>query len=245
MLASCPPKISLWPRPGGCEAGPACRNQLRQRDAQHDQIFHRRACEGARACHFEEGREEIRTSKWTSAGFEDEYQETRIQEGWPRPVARIPREHARLASRSHHAGKKRSSCRWRANIVLTGRMDQVNRIAPGEEEIVDYKTGKPKDEDKAKKDLPTERGTRPRGPGGVRLESRAAHVLQPADEPSRERGRATTRNSTRYARKFRKPPPTIRAGKFPPKTRLSGASSATFESICPAREQGAAASASG
>ena len=39
------------------------------------------------------------------------------------------------------------------NVVLTGRMDQVNRIAPGEEEIVDYKTGKPRNEEKAKKDV--------------------------------------------------------------------------------------------
>ena len=36
---------------------------------------------------------------------------------------------------------------------LTGRMDQVNRIGPGEEEIIDYKTGKPRSEDKAKKDV--------------------------------------------------------------------------------------------
>ena len=39
------------------------------------------------------------------------------------------------------------------NVVLTGRMDQVNRLGPGEEEIVDYKTGRPRNEDKAKKDV--------------------------------------------------------------------------------------------
>src|SRR6185437_5996083 len=37
--------------------------------------------------------------------------------------------------------------------VLTGRMDQVNQIAPGEEEIVDYKAGKPRDAEKSRKDL--------------------------------------------------------------------------------------------
>src|SRR5260370_22340586 len=39
------------------------------------------------------------------------------------------------------------------NVDLGGRMDQVNRLGPGEEEIVDYKTGRPRNEDKAKKDV--------------------------------------------------------------------------------------------
>ena len=39
------------------------------------------------------------------------------------------------------------------NVVLTGRMDQVNCLAHGEEEIVDYKTGKPQNEGRAKKDV--------------------------------------------------------------------------------------------
>ena len=32
-------------------------------------------------------------------------------------------------------------------------MDQINRVAPGEVEIIDYKTGKPKSETHAQKDL--------------------------------------------------------------------------------------------
>ena len=38
-------------------------------------------------------------------------------------------------------------------IVVTGRMDQMNRIADGGIEIVDYKTGRPRDEKKAAEDL--------------------------------------------------------------------------------------------
>ncbi len=30
------------------------------------------------------------------------------------------------------------------NVTILGRIDQVNRIARGEVEVVDYKTGKPK-----------------------------------------------------------------------------------------------------
>ncbi len=36
---------------------------------------------------------------------------------------------------------------------MTGRMDQINRIAPRQVEIIDYKTGKPKLETHAQKDL--------------------------------------------------------------------------------------------
>ena len=39
------------------------------------------------------------------------------------------------------------------DVIVTGRMDQVNRIAGDKVEIIDYKTGKPKDEKAAAKDL--------------------------------------------------------------------------------------------
>jgi len=39
------------------------------------------------------------------------------------------------------------------NIVVTGRMDQINRLGPREVEIVDYKTGKPRLEKDAQKSL--------------------------------------------------------------------------------------------
>jgi len=39
------------------------------------------------------------------------------------------------------------------DIVVTGRMDQVNRIGSKDVEIVDYKTGKPKDAKKAAESL--------------------------------------------------------------------------------------------
>src|SRR5258708_22373315 len=39
------------------------------------------------------------------------------------------------------------------NVVITGRMDQVNSLGRNDVEIVDYKTGKPKKDADAKKDL--------------------------------------------------------------------------------------------
>ncbi|HTA58767.1 MAG TPA: PD-(D/E)XK nuclease family protein, partial [Candidatus Baltobacteraceae bacterium] len=39
------------------------------------------------------------------------------------------------------------------NVILTGRMDQVNSLGRKDVEIVDYKTGKPKKDADARKDL--------------------------------------------------------------------------------------------
>ncbi len=39
------------------------------------------------------------------------------------------------------------------DVLLTGRMDQVNRLDENEVEIVDYKTGRPRDAKKAAEDL--------------------------------------------------------------------------------------------
>ena len=38
-------------------------------------------------------------------------------------------------------------------VQVTGRLDQINRLEPGQAEIIDYKTGKPKSETQAQKDL--------------------------------------------------------------------------------------------
>ena len=38
-------------------------------------------------------------------------------------------------------------------MQVTGRLDQINRLGQGQSEIIDYKTGKPKTETQAQKDL--------------------------------------------------------------------------------------------
>ena len=39
------------------------------------------------------------------------------------------------------------------NVIMTGRMDQVNSLGRNDVEIVDYKTGKPRKDSDARKDL--------------------------------------------------------------------------------------------
>ncbi len=129
------------------------------------------------------------------------------------------------------------------NVVLTGRMDQVNRLAPGEEEIVDYKTGKPQTEDKAKKDMQL---------SAYALAAREVFDWNPArltlyflqNESGRERDarrQEAQQSALGNSGSGRGHP---RRASFP-RSPASGAESCDFESICPAREQGAAASASG
>jgi ATP-dependent DNA helicase UvrD/PcrA len=93
--------------------------------------------------------------EWTRAGYEDDYQE---QEYKKDGLAQLRAFHAStLAAPPDVLAQERVFALPLANrIMLTGRMDQVNRAgAPGEKlvEIVDYKTGKPKTEAQAKKDL--------------------------------------------------------------------------------------------
>jgi DNA helicase-2/ATP-dependent DNA helicase PcrA len=93
--------------------------------------------------------------EWTKAGYEDDYQE---QEYKKDGLEQLRAFHASTieAPPDVLAQERFFELPMANRIVLTGRMDQVNRAgAPGEKliEIVDYKTGRPKTEAQAKKDL--------------------------------------------------------------------------------------------
>jgi len=179
--------------------------------------------------------------EWTSAGFEDDYQE---QEYKKDGLVQLRAFHtSTLASPPDViAQEKPFELPMENNVILTGRMDQVNRLAPGEEEIVDYKTGRPRDEDKAKKDLQ------------LSVYALAAHEmfdwnplrltfynLQTNQTASASRDDKTL-NKVRA--EIQEAAADIRAGNFPAKPGYS-CKYCDYESICPAREQGGAASSSG
>jgi DNA helicase-2/ATP-dependent DNA helicase PcrA len=179
--------------------------------------------------------------EWTSAGFEDEYQE---QEYKKDGVAQLRAFHASTLAAPPEvvAQEKAFELSLENNVVLTGRMDQVNRIAPGEEEIVDYKTGKPRAEDKAKKDMQL---------SVYALAAREVFDWNPMRLTFYNLQTNQAVSATRDDKKLNKvrseiqeAAADIRAGKFPPKPGF-WCKFCDFESICPAREQGAATSASG
>jgi DNA helicase-2/ATP-dependent DNA helicase PcrA len=96
--------------------------------------------------------ESIFAREWTSAGFEDTYQEEEYKcEG----LAELRAFHAAVMAEPPEvlAQEKYFELPMEQNIVVTGRIDQVNRAGAGEEEIVDYKTGRPKPLAQAKKSL--------------------------------------------------------------------------------------------
>jgi DNA helicase-2/ATP-dependent DNA helicase PcrA len=179
--------------------------------------------------------------EWTSAGFEDDYQE---QEYKKDGIAQLRAFHAStLASPPNVvAQEKVFDLPMDNNVVLTGRMDQVNRLGPGEEEIVDYKTGKPRNEDKAKKDVQLSvyalaaREVFDWNPARLTL-----HFLQTNHPVSATRD---DKQLKKVRAEIQEAAADIRAGEFPAKPGFA-CKFCDYESICPAREQGAAASASG
>ncbi len=99
--------------------------------------------------------EEVETifrREWTSAGFEDDYQEQcYLEDG----LAQLRAFHTTCLATPPDiwAQEKRFTLELENGVQVIGRMDQINRCGPGEVEIVDYKTGKPKTDAQARKDL--------------------------------------------------------------------------------------------
>jgi DNA helicase II / ATP-dependent DNA helicase PcrA len=95
---------------------------------------------------------EIFRREWTSAGFEDRHQEDLyLNDG----IEQLRAFHATTLATPAHviAQERRFTIECDNGVELIGRMDQINRVASGEVEIIDYKTGKPKSEAQAEKDM--------------------------------------------------------------------------------------------
>ncbi|HTQ59163.1 MAG TPA: UvrD-helicase domain-containing protein [Candidatus Solibacter sp.] len=90
--------------------------------------------------------------EWISAGFEDDYQEKGYKaDGLEQLRAFLS---ALLEAPPQVLEQEKSfELPLENNVTIIGRMDQVNSLGRNEVEIVDYKTGKPKKDADAKKDL--------------------------------------------------------------------------------------------
>jgi DNA helicase II / ATP-dependent DNA helicase PcrA len=179
--------------------------------------------------------------EWTSSGFEDDYQE---QEYKKDGVAQLRAFYATTlaAPPTVLAQEITFDLPMDNNIVLNGRMDQVNRLAEGGEEIVDYKTGKPRNEEKAKKDVQLSayalaaREVFDWNPARLTL-----HFLQSNHPVSATRDEKQLK---KVRAEIQEAAADIRAGEFPAKPGFA-CRYCDYVSICPSQEQGAAASASG
>src|SRR6202521_921961 len=90
--------------------------------------------------------------EWRSAGFEDEYQEAEYRRDG---IEQLRAFHASIIEAPPRVREQEKSFELplENNVMITGRMDQVNSLGRNDVEIVDYKTGKPKKDADAKKDL--------------------------------------------------------------------------------------------
>jgi DNA helicase-2/ATP-dependent DNA helicase PcrA len=91
-------------------------------------------------------------TEWRSAGFEDEYQEAEYKKDGIEQLRAFHAEMIEAAPRILEQ-EKSFELALENNVIITGRMDQVNSLGRDQVEIVDYKTGKPRKDADAKKDL--------------------------------------------------------------------------------------------
>jgi DNA helicase-2/ATP-dependent DNA helicase PcrA len=94
----------------------------------------------------------IYDTEWTSAGYEDEYQEAEYKKDG---LEQLRAFHAAMLADPPDIleQEKGFELPLENDVILVGRMDQVNRLGRSDVEIVDYKTGKPRQEADARKAL--------------------------------------------------------------------------------------------
>jgi len=91
-------------------------------------------------------------TEWTSAGFEDEYQEGEYKKDG---IEQLRVFHAAMIETPPEIRDQEKSFELplENNVIIVGRIDQINSLGRNDIEIVDYKTGKPRKEADARKDL--------------------------------------------------------------------------------------------
>jgi DNA helicase-2/ATP-dependent DNA helicase PcrA len=91
-------------------------------------------------------------TEWSTAGFEDDYQEGEYKKDGLEQLRAL---HQSVFDQTPEIFEleKTFALPVENNVVLKGRIDQINFLGRGEVEIVDYKTGKAKKETEARRDL--------------------------------------------------------------------------------------------
>src|SRR5258705_12947303 len=91
-------------------------------------------------------------TEWSAAGFEDDYQEGEYKKDGLEQL-RALHEAVLLQTPEILEIEKTFALPVENNVVLKGRIDQINSLGRKDVEIVDYKTGKAKKETEARRDL--------------------------------------------------------------------------------------------
>jgi DNA helicase-2/ATP-dependent DNA helicase PcrA len=91
-------------------------------------------------------------AEWSAYGFEDEYQESEYKKDGLEQLRALHQAISEQAPEILDL-EKTFSLPVENNVVLKGRIDQINSLGRNDIEIVDYKTGKAKKETEARRDL--------------------------------------------------------------------------------------------
>ena len=175
-------------------------------------------------------------TEWKSAGFEDDYQE----EGYKNDGLDQLRafHHSILGNPPHILElEKGFELPLENDVILTGRMDQINSAGGGKKdvEIVDYKTGKPKKPVDAKKDIQLSIYALAANEilelNPVRL---VFHYLQNNERQETARDLKQLDEAQKIVQEVASE---IRAGSFPPKPGPFQCKSCAYQPICPAHEE--------
>jgi DNA helicase-2/ATP-dependent DNA helicase PcrA len=96
--------------------------------------------------------ERIFQTEWSSAGFEDEYQESEYKKDG---IEQLRTFHAAMMQEPPDVREQEKGFELplENDVIVAGRIDQINSLGRNEVEIVDYKTGKPRKDADARKDL--------------------------------------------------------------------------------------------
>jgi DNA helicase-2/ATP-dependent DNA helicase PcrA len=91
-------------------------------------------------------------TEWTSAGYEDEYQESEYKKDG---IEQLRTFHADFLANPPEVLEQEKSFELplENNVIINGRIDQINSLGKKDVEIIDYKTGKSRKEADARRDL--------------------------------------------------------------------------------------------
>lgn len=172
--------------------------------------------------------------EWTPAGFEDDYQQDEYKKAG---IEQLRVFHGAMIAEPQEidAQEKAFELPMDDNILVTGRMDQINKFGPGQREIVDYKTGRPKTEEDARKDFQLSL---------YALAAREVLEFSPARlvfHYLQDNSRVETTREEKDLKKTRQviaeTAANIRAGEFAPDPGMFKCRNCAFRPICPAHEQ--------
>jgi DNA helicase II / ATP-dependent DNA helicase PcrA len=177
--------------------------------------------------------ERIYEAEWSDKGYEDEYQEGEYKKDG---LEQLRAFHRWVGGQTLEILQleKPFELPVENNVILKGRIDQINSLGGNNVEVVDYKTGKPQKQTEARKDLQLSvyaiatREILERNP--VRL---VFHYLQDNERLESTRDAKQLDETLRIVQEVAAD---IRAANFPPKVAFACRACA-YRPICPAHEE--------